>query len=453
LIVSRVSIKSSCTLSADLTPETVIGASSPLDALLSDARSARAREQIERERTLLSEAVNRFPDDPRSHNALGMRALADGDFSAAARAFDRAVQLDPEEPALLLNLASAYRQSGDYGSEKAALGRVLETQPANFLAHLRLGERLQADGEISAAARHWEAVVHSVSANPDAGLGERQAALRAKAFIDEHNRLFVAELAADIGSEADIAAVGSRFQACVAHMTGKRKIYHNECSGLHFPFLPVVEFFDRDHFPWLDSLEAQTELIRAEALALLKAGNGIRPYVRLADGTPENKWSALDNSLDWSAAFLWEYGVADPQVCERCPATAAFLGKIVDNRIPGKSPTAFFSVLQPGKRIPPHTGVTNTRSIVHLALTVPEKCGFRVGGETRLWEEGRAFVFDDTIEHEAWNDSDHPRIVLIFDVWNPYLTLAERSALIKLFTVADRGLGAVADGGAATRHA
>jgi aspartyl/asparaginyl beta-hydroxylase (cupin superfamily) len=93
--------------------------------------------------------------------------------------------------------------------------------------------------------------------------------------------------------------------------------------------------------------------------------------------------------------------------------------------------------LKPHTRIPPHTGVTNTRAIVHLPLIVPENCGFRVGGETREWHVGQAFAFDDTIEHEAWNDSDKYRAVLIFDVWNPHLTVAEKDVIARYYTAAD----------------
>ena len=94
-------------------------------------------------------------------------------------------------------------------------------------------------------------------------------------------------------------------------------------------------------------------------------------------------------------------------------------------------------MLKPHTRIPPHTGVTNTRAIVHLPLIVPPGCGFRVGGETREWQEGTAFAFDDTIEHEAWNDSDELRAVLIFDVWNPHMTAGDRELLLRYFASAD----------------
>ena len=93
-----------------------------------------------------------------------------------------------------------------------------------------------------------------------------------------------------------------------------------------------------------------------------------------------------------------------------------------------------FSLLKPKTRIPPHTGVTNACLVTHLPLIVPEGCGFRVGNDTRQWVPGRAWVFDDTIEHEAWNDSDRLRVVLIFDVWHPHLSPPERALITALVT-------------------
>ncbi|MCR5870830.1 aspartyl/asparaginyl beta-hydroxylase domain-containing protein [Sphingomonas sp. J344] len=136
--------------------------------------------------------------------------------------------------------------------------------------------------------------------------------------------------------------------------------------------------------------------------------------------------------------LLWEYGAPNQPVLDRCPRTAAVLAALPGARIPGRAPSAFFSLLKPRTRIPPHTGVTNTRAIVHLPLIVPPECGFRVGGETRSWVEGEAFAFDDTIEHEAWNDSDELRAVLIFDVWNPHLTSDEQSVIADYCALADR---------------
>ncbi len=86
-----------------------------------------------------------------------------------------------------------------------------------------------------------------------------------------------------------------------------------------------------------------------------------------------------------------------------------------------------FSALAPRTHIPPHTGESNARLVVHLPLIVPENCGsLRVGFEQRAWRVGEALIFDDSIEHEAWNNSDELRVVLLFDVWNPQLTQQDR---------------------------
>jgi aspartyl/asparaginyl beta-hydroxylase (cupin superfamily) len=220
---------------------------------------------------------------------------------------------------------------------------------------------------------------------------------------------------------------------------GKRPIYTNHCEGLHYPFLPADEFFDRELFPWLGELEAAADTILAELQAILADPEpGLTPYIDLPPGVPANKWSGLDKSLDWGAFHLWKEGERFDEACARAPETAALLETLPMCRIEGKSPNAFFSILKAGSHIPAHTGVTNVRSVVHLPLIVPEGCEFRVGGETRAWAQGEAFAFDDTIEHEAWNRSDHDRAVLIIDVWNPYLSEHEREMICRLYGAADR---------------
>jgi aspartyl/asparaginyl beta-hydroxylase (cupin superfamily) len=100
-----------------------------------------------------------------------------------------------------------------------------------------------------------------------------------------------------------------------------------------------------------------------------------------------------------------------------------------------------FSLLAPRTRIPPHTGVSNARLVCHLPLVVPPDCSFRVGAETRAWAPGSGFVFDDTIEHEARNDSDELRVVLIFDLWAWALSPAERDAVAAITAATAFGPG------------
>ncbi|HLY04513.1 MAG TPA: aspartyl/asparaginyl beta-hydroxylase domain-containing protein [Rhizomicrobium sp.] len=137
-------------------------------------------------------------------------------------------------------------------------------------------------------------------------------------------------------------------------------------------------------------------------------------------------WRDLNQSRRWGVYSLWREGVSYPEHIARCPRTAAALESSPQWDVPGSGPTALFSILDAKTRIPPHTGPVNTRLVVHLPLIVPPGCRFRVGSEEREWKEGEAFVFDDSINHEARNDSDSPRAVLIFDIWSPFVTPAER---------------------------
>lgn len=411
-----------------------------LDVMLAAAAAARGRGQASEELHHLEEALRAAPEDPRVQNARGMRALADRDAMRARACFAAAAAADPREPALWMNLATAQRALRDDEGELESLELALGIDRRNFIALLRMAELHERCGRMADAAQRWRDVVQMAAAADQPPPLVIEAQSRGQAFLSAFNASLASAVEATLGSE--LAAQGSaarRFNACVDHALGRRPIYQNHCAGVHFPFLPADEFFDRAHFPWFAALEAQTDAIRQEVLNLLATGHdAIRPYVRQEAGTPQNKWSPLDNSLDWSACFLWEYGERNDPACVLCPQTAAALAAVPQNHIPGKAPSAFFSILKPGAHIPAHTGVTNTRAIIHLPLIVPSGCRFRVGGETREWKTGEAFAFDDTIEHEAWNDSDEPRVVLIFDVWNPHLTEPEQNMLTKFFEISGK---------------
>jgi len=381
---------------------------------------------------------------PQEANAMGMAALRSGDLAEAVRAFTRATELDPNALPLWSNLAHAFRLASDSVNEGIALDRALSINQLDFGSQLRKAQLLQRTGQETAALVAWNGV-QQLAAQPSL-----QISPAIQAELDE-GAAYCRSLQSRLEAGAtELLAAGQaewdeteqrRIGAFIDRALGKRAIYHNECAGLNYPFLPADEFFDRRHFPWLDELEAHTDIIRTELQGILdNPGEAIRPYVRMDEGSPENKWSKLDHSLDWGACFLWEHGEPNLPVHERCPQTAALLGRLPLLRIPQRGPAAFFSILRPHSHIPPHTGVTNTRAIIHLPLIVPSDCGFRVGGEVREWVEGKAFAFDDTIDHEAWNRSDQPRAVLIIDAWNPHLSEREQAAISSYIQRSDQTL-------------
>ena len=208
---------------------------------------------------------------------------------------------------------------------------------------------------------------------------------------------------------------------------GLTTAYTSQSNQLAVPRLPAIPFFERELFPWAAALEGKTDVIRAELLAALASSKEqFAPYIRYNPGEPVNQWQELNHSARWSAFHLWRGGTPVSANLTLCPATASALQALEMAEIGGLCPNAMFSALAPKTTIPPHHGETNARLVAHLPLIVPPHCSYRVGFEQCQWEVGKVLVFDDTIEHEARNDSDELRGVLIFDVWNPVLTGAER---------------------------
>jgi aspartyl/asparaginyl beta-hydroxylase (cupin superfamily) len=374
-----------------------------------------------------------------------MDALRRGDAVSAIEHFREATQQDPGAIVLWRNLATACRAAGSNEEERAALEAALDIDRTDFVAWLRMAQLHTRLNERGPAMAAWPAVMQLADSIYPISDELEQELRQGRHYLAQLQADFCEQIGASLDPNLDMldASDARRARAFVDTALGRRRIYANQCAGLMYPFLPAHEFFEERHFPWFDKLSRAMPLVRNEALELMsKAPSCLRPYVQMDKGTPHNKWTVLDSSSTWSAAFLMEYGTANDEILTRCPATAQLLDDIPLAAIPGRGPTAFFSVLAPHTRIPAHTGVTNMRAIVHLPLVIPSGCGFRVGGETREWVEGQAFAFDDTIEHEAWNDSDQPRIVLIFDAWNPYLSMGERGVIARYYAAADAsGLG------------
>lgn len=381
----------------------------------------------------LEAALAADPNHPAVLNSLGLRSLHGRDVGRAVELLRRAVRADAQAPALWFNLSTAYRAAGDVEGERSALDSALRLDPYLLRALLARAQLAERQGEEADAVRLYRNLLKTT---PDSsGLPPPIVAAldHARDFLAAveiaRADLFAARTAAARAALPDGAAT-RRFDHAVEIMVGRRRIYQPEPTSLYFPYLAPIQFFDRAAFPWLAELEAATPAIQEELAALLDGdGAGFAPYVAYPPGVPVNQWVELNHSDRWSAQFLWRDGVRQEAVCARCPATAAALDRVPLLDVPGHAPAAFFSLLRPHTRIPPHTGVTNIRSIVHLPLIVPPGCGFRVGSEQREWIIGEAFAFDDTIEHEAWNDSDELRAVLIFDVWNPAVTEVERALL------------------------
>ena len=374
------------------------------------------------------------PNHARTLTALGQRAFRKGDMASARTVFQRLVDTDGSDPQQWLHLALTCRNLKDESAEESAITRALSIDPGDLLGLILRANLLERQGKTHQAARVNRAVTR-VSPPIDRLRVELRPAVE-HAF--ESTKKYGADLAAFIDQylEPHFKSLAGenlkRFRDSVDIMVERKRRYDSQSMIYHYPQLAPIEFFDGADFPWLDSVEAATDEIREEFLQILEGEEGFVPYISYAADVPLNQFAELNNSPRWNAFHLYKSGMLVAENASKAPRTMKVLEGVPQPDQPGRTPAAMFSLLKPKTRIPPHTGVTNVRLVTHLALIIPEECGFRVGNDTRQWVPGKAWVFDDTIEHEAWNNSDKLRVVLIFDVWHPHLTPAERVMITAL---------------------
>lgn len=360
-------------------------------------------------------------------------AVANGNLPEAAALIQAALEEADLGPAVWLRLAGLRRALRQPRRALDAVHRALAHAPLDFVA-LAMRAGLLEKIEPNMAGEAWaEALAQRPAGELPPGLAAAvtQGEVLSAAWQAERERRYLSATAtAEAAASPDEQWKIERFRSNVLRQT---RVWHSEPTHFHYPGLTEREFHPREHFPWLAELEAATPDIRAEMQAALASQRAaLVPYLDYRDHEALAQWKALNRNPDWTALHLIRQGKAMATNAELCPKTAALLARLPQPAIPGASPNAMFSLLAPHTAIPPHVGVNNARLVCHLPLVVPDGCWFRVGDETRYWHEGQAFVFDDTIEHEAANPTNQLRVVLIFDVWHPNLSLVEQQAVASL---------------------
>lgn len=392
------------------------------------AKSAAAEGRLTEAQSLLQQIEREAPRHPLVLNEIAQRHTRAGRFAEACALLEQIVRSEASNPEVWFNYASALRGAGRIEDASDALEQLLALDPANLSGLLERASLQERKGQMRAAAKSYLTALQTLPPGYKPPPWLEPAIDHAQEVVDANNRSLETFLDRHLeelkARHRDLSL--HRFDRCVDTLLYKRRIYRQQPTFMYFPELPTIEFYERDLFPWLDALEKASDDIRAELQDVLaREANALEPYVR----QPGNQWRELNNSRRWSAYHFWKEGQAFPEHIARCPRTVAAISACPRWEVPGAGPNAMFSILNARTRIPPHTGPVNTRLVVHLALVVPEGCGFRVGCQERSWHPGQAFVFDDSISHEAWNNSAEPRAVLISDVWSPYLCPAEHALI------------------------
>lgn len=391
-----------------------------------------------------SRILELHPTHVRALSAMGQRAFQRGDMPEARAAFRRIVDADGTIAQQWIQLAIACRNLYDDQAADEAIERALAIDPLDLVALIFRANSLERKGNIHEANAAYGAVAAVAPPMQQLRPELRPAVAEARAHVEKYNRekgLFLDQYL-DQHYQTFAGEDLHRFRTSVDIMVGRKKRFDSQSMTYHFPNLAPIEFFDRAEFPWLEGVEQATDDIRDEFLDVLRTEDGFTPYISYPPGVPVNQFAELNNSPRWSAFHLFKGGQRIDINAKRCPKTMSVLEQVPQPEQAGRTPAAMFSLLKPRTTIPAHVGVSNVRLVTHLALIIPENCYFRVGNETRQWVPGKAWVFDDTIEHEARNDSDKLRVVLIFDIWHPHLTPPERA----LITALTAGVNAFAGG-------
>jgi aspartate beta-hydroxylase len=371
----------------------------------------------------------------------GVEALRRGDARAARESFEQIVATGKADASACVGLAYACRSLKDNAASRAAVDKALALEPRNLRALILKADHLADEGDARAASSFYLAAVKAAPPANQLPLDLRNEVGRAQAMCDRYAAQFEAFLKDRlVGGLAD-GRSARRFAQSLDILFGKKTLYFQDPQYYFFPELPQIQFYDRNDFPWLDKVESATADIRAELIEVLKQESAFTPYVQGESRRPYNEQEGMLNNPAWSAFYLWKDGAIVPDHAARCPRTMEALAEAPLTRVKGRSPAVLFSLLRPGTHIPPHNGFVNTRLICHLPLIVPGSCDLRVGNETRALVEGKAWLFDDTMEHEAWNRSDRTRVILLFEIWRPELSEEERRLVSAMFEAIDAHSG------------
>jgi aspartate beta-hydroxylase len=398
--------------------------------LLSEGRVAEAERACE-------QVLEHSPDAVEALNVCAIASMRDGKNYRAVAMLERAAQAKPEDPITLHNLGRAYQAVDRRDDAIDALLRSVRLRPEYCVARVRLAALLEERGETERAVLQYARSLEDAqkkgrwldAATTPASL--KDYVERGVAAVRTHRRaaLFglLDRLAAKYGRDS-LERVEQGVRIYLLEQSPEYPDPRQRPTFFYVPGMPATPYFGRELFPWIDALEARTGAIREELLDLLPSETG-RERVFTSDDLEQQNLRGAHAAPTWNGYYFYRHGERRDENCRRCPRSADAIDALPLSRVPGHGPEVLFSVFTPDTHLLPHQGVTNTRVVGHLPVIVPAHCALRVGGELHEWQEGRVVVFDDTYEHEAWNRSDQTRVVLIFDLWNPYLTEAERAAI------------------------
>lgn len=363
-----------------------------------------------RSNEMLLKAVNTYreaaelPDAPHDLIKATLKRRADrqqflGRTRGSLATLEKLVQMFPEDTSLKNDLGVAYLLLGDNEAAKRVYKEVLAAAPNDGFAKVHYGFILKSENKIAESIPYLREGLETNEPGTDDGrfyfhLGDALQRIGDKSAYDWYEAGYRRGHFASVWQRSLYNVAGLRAQPWwTAKETG---------------YTDLVKMLERN---WLT--------IRDEALSVLDRNSGLF--------LPEDE--NLRETGDWGQFTLWQQGRKVASSCGSVPKTCALLERFPETT-GCKRGQIKFSVMQPGTHVWPHTGPTNCRLRMHLGLIIPKKgCRIRCTNQTREWEEGKVLIFDDSFEHEVWQEADSYRLIFIVDVWHPQLTQLQRQTL------------------------
>nr|AAG40808.1 aspartyl beta-hydroxylase 4.5 kb transcript [Mus musculus]AAG40809.1 aspartyl beta-hydroxylase 6.6 kb transcript [Mus musculus] len=367
------------------------------------AEKQRSNEVLRRAIETYQEAAD-LPDAPTDLVKLSLKRRSErqqflGHMRGSLLTLQRLVQLFPSDTTLKNDLGVGYLLLGDNDSAKKVYEEVLNVTPNDGFAKVHYGFILKAQNKISESIPYLKEGIESGDPGTDDGrfyfhLGDAMQRVGNKEAYKWY------ELGHKRGHFASV---------------WQRSLYN--VNGLKAQ--PWWTPRETGYTELVKSLERNWKLIRDEGLMVMDKAKGLF--------LPEDE--NLREKGDWSQFTLWQQGRKNENACKGAPKTCALLEKFSETTGCRRGQIKY-SIMHPGTHVWPHTGPTNCRLRMHLGLVIPkEGCKIRCANETRTWEEGKVLIFDDSFEHEVWQDASSFRLIFIVDVWHPELTPQQRRSL------------------------
>ncbi|KFQ00279.1 Aspartyl/asparaginyl beta-hydroxylase, partial [Haliaeetus albicilla] len=367
------------------------------------AEKMRSNEMLQKAINTYDEVVS-LPNVPSDLIKLSLKREADrqqflGRMRGSLVTLQKLVHLFPSDTSFKNDLGVGYLLIGDNSNAKKVYEEVLSLAPNDGFAKVHYGFILKAENKIAESIPYLKEGLESGDPGTNDGrfyfhLGDALQRMGDKEAYKWY------ELGYQRGHFASV---------------WQRSLYN--VKGLKAQ--PWWTARETGYTELVKSLEKNWKLIRDEGLAVMDKKRSLF--------LPEDE--NLREKGDWSQFTLWQQGRKNENACKSVPKTCALLERFPEATGCRRGQIKY-SIMHPGTHVWPHTGPTNCRLRMHLGLVIPkEGCRIRCAQENRTWEEGKVLIFDDSFEHEVWQDAENYRLIFIVDVWHPELTAQQRRTL------------------------